>query len=201
MLDYLASHPFVVRPPDSYSTVVRGVGRALLYFLCTVAKRYACDAVWGEATQGSCGFYRQVLKLDSVEDLIYAPSEKFLGFIDRTDANRLEGATTAATSAREEIYAVEVKNPPFVGSKTAVFNPARRLAYRFLDLPSHVQHEIVEALGLIQEEDRGRPADEQFNLYFRRAAENGKLADLWQQVEQRYPDGDPGKNPFPKPQT
>jgi hypothetical protein len=132
VLDYLASHPFIVRPPDSYPAVVRGVGTALLYFLCSVAKRYGCDAVWGEATQGSCGFYRQVLKLDSVKDLIYAPSEKFLSFIDRTDANRREGATTAATSAREEIYAVEVENPPFVGSKTAVFNPARRLAYRFL---------------------------------------------------------------------
>lgn len=201
VLDYLASHPFVVRPPDSYPAKVRGVGKALLYFLCIVAKQYECDAIWGEATQGSCGFYQQVLKLDSVKDLIYAPSEKFLSFIDRTDANRKEGTTTAATSAREEIYAVEVENPPFVGSKTAVFNPARRLAYRFLELPYHVQHEIVEALGLFQEEDRNRPSDEQFSLFFRRAAENGKLADLWQRVEQRYPDGDPGKNPFPKPQT
>ena len=136
-----------------------------------------------------------------MEDLIYAPSDKFLDFIDRTDANRREGATTEAASERQEIYAVEVENPPFVGSKTAVFNPARRLAYRFLELPHHVQREIVEALGLFQEEDRNRPVDEQFNLFFRRAAENGKLADLWQRVEQRYPHGYLGKNPFPKPQT
>jgi hypothetical protein len=68
-------------------------------------------------------------------------------------------------------------------------------------LPHHVQHEIVEALGLIQEEDRSRPSDEQFSLIFRQAAQNGKLADLWQRVEQKYPDGDPGKNPFRKPQT
>ena len=31
VLDYLSSHPFIVRPPDSYPTVVKGVGTALLY--------------------------------------------------------------------------------------------------------------------------------------------------------------------------
>lgn len=198
VLDYLAAHPFIVRPPENYASVVRGVGPALLYFLCKVAKQYECDAIWGEATQGSCGFYGHVLKLDSVEDLIYAPRERFLDFIDRMDASRQEDRGTTATSARDEIYAAEAQNPPFVGSKTAVFNPARKLAYRFLELPSHVQREIAAALGLIQDQDLARPLDEQFSLFFRRATENGKLGDLWRRVEEKYPDGEPEKNPFPK---
>lgn len=199
VLDYLAAHPFSVRPPDNYPNVVRGVGPGLLYFLSVVAKKYECDAIWGEATQGSCGFYRHVLKLDSVEDLIYAPREKVLNFIDRLDADRQEEMGTTTTSARAEIYAAETQNPPFVGSKTAVFNPARRLANRFMELPHHVQREIAEGLELMREEDRARPSDEQFSVFFRRATEEGKLGDLWKLVEEKYPDGEPEKNPFPKP--
>jgi hypothetical protein len=199
VLDYLSAHPFIVRPPDHYPNIVKGVGSALLYFVSTLAKRYGCDAIWGEATQGSCSFYRHVLKLDSVEDLIYAPREKYADFIDRMDADRQEERVTTRTGTRNEIYAIEAQNPPFVGSKTAVFNPARRLAYRFLELPHHLQREIVEALKLVREEDRDRPLDEQFGSFFRRATEEGKLGDLWTRVEEKYPDGEPHKNPFPKP--
>ena len=133
-----------------------------------------------------------------MEDSIYAPREKFLDFIDRMDTNRQEGGGTTATRARDEIYSAEAQNPPFVGTKTAVFNPARRLANRFLELPHHVQREIAEALGLFQDQDRARPLDEQFGIFFRRATENGKLGDLWRRVEEKYPDGEPDKNPFPK---
>jgi hypothetical protein len=85
ILDYLAAHPFITRPPEHYSHRVRGVGTALLYFLCQVAKQYGCAAIWGEATPTSCGFYKTVFALDSVEDLIYAPRDKFVEF-----ANQLE---------------------------------------------------------------------------------------------------------------
>jgi hypothetical protein len=197
VLDYLAAHPFIVRTPDKFAHFVRGVGPALLYFVCQVAKQYDCDAIWGEATQGSCGFYEHVLKLDSVEDLIYAPRDKFLDFVGRmSDRNREDGGPTV-DNVREDVYAAEAKNPPFVGSKTAVFNPARRLAYRFLELPYHVQREIAEALSLVQDQDASRPLDEQFSLFFRRATESGKLGDLWRKVEEKYPDGEPYKNPFP----
>jgi hypothetical protein len=201
ILDYLAAHPFIARPPSDYPHLVRGVGTALLYFLSLVAKRYGCDAIWGEATQGSCKFYKNVLRLDSVEDLIYAPSEKFNEYIARLDTNWAEesGAVAAKAVALAEIYALEVKNPPFVGSKTAVFNPARRLAYRFLDLPYHTQVAIAGGLDLMQEEDKSQPPDEQFRRFFRRATESGKLPDLWREVEQQHPDGEPDKNPFPRP--
>jgi len=38
--------------------------------------------------------------------------------------------------------------------------------------------------------------DELFRRFFRRAAGNGKLSDLWSEVEKRHPDGEPEKNPF-----
>ena len=56
---------------------------------------------------------------------------------------------------------MEAKTPPFVGSKTAVFNPSRRLAYRFLDLPDHVQAGIAKTLGLMQSGDEIQPMAEQ----------------------------------------
>jgi hypothetical protein len=200
VLDYLAAHPFIAKPPTAYTYQVRGVGTALLYFLSLVAKRYVCKAIWGEATQGSCRFYQNALKLDPVEDLIYAPQEKFIDFIARLNMCRAEArsAVSPKDMALTEVYDIEMKNPPFVGSKTAVFNPARRLAYRFLDLPHHEQRAIAEELKLIHDEDKNQSADEQFRRFFRRATETEKLPDLWRAVEEKYPDGEADKNPFSK---
>jgi hypothetical protein len=195
VLDYLAIHPFSARSPENYQFIVHGIGTALLYFLCSIAKRYDCDAIWGEATQNSCGFYKKVLYLDAVADLIFAPRENFLRFIDKMDE---QGANPAAPVAREEIYKAEAENSPFVGSKTAVSNPVRRLAYRFMQLPLSAQLEIAKSLTLFESEDESKPIDEQFGTFFRRAAEQGKLPDLWRRVEQRYGDGEPEKNPFVK---
>ena len=75
----------------------------------------------------------------------------------------------------------------------------RRLAYRFLDLPYHVQIEIAQALNLLRDEDQGQPEAELFHRFFRRAADDGRLSDLWREVEKKYPDGEPDKNPFTKP--
>lgn len=198
ILDYLAAHPFITRPPTGYPHIVRGSGTALLYFLTLVAKRYDCDAIWGEATQGSCDFYKKTFGLDSVEDLIYISREKYVKFIERFDNKAKKANAVTTNDGGGSVLALEAKNPPFVGSKTAVFNPVRRLARRFLDLPHHVQIEIVGRLGLIREEDEGQTTDEQFRRFFRRAGEDGKLSDLWRAVEQQHADGEPDKNPFPK---
>lgn len=195
VLDYLSAHPFIVRPPADFPHKVTRVGLALLYFVSSVAKACGCDAIWGEATQNSRGFYKKVLNLDSVDDLIWAPRENFLKFMDTMDQRETPALTN---SARNEIYAAEAENPPFVGSRTAVSNPARRLAYRFMQLPSHVQREIAETLELVRPGDDTIPIDEQFTLFFRRAAEQAKLSRLWSRVEQQYSDGEPEKNPFLK---
>ena len=200
ILDYLAAHPYITRPPNGYAQIVRGVGTALLYFLSTVAKQYGCDSIWGEATPISCGYYKHIFKLDSVEDLINVPSANFIAFVERfnNEGAKKEGAMADKSGALEKIYELEAKDPPFVGSKTAVFNPKRRLAYRFLDLPYHVQMAIAEALGLLQDDDKSQPAAEQFRRFFKRATDSGKLPDLWEEVEKKHPDGEPDKNPFPR---
>ena len=96
----------------------------------------------------------------------------------------------------EQLYNLEVDHPPLAGNKSAVFNPPRRLAYHFLDLPYHVQMEIAQTLDLLQDEDRDQLDDELFRRFFRRAAGSGKLPDLWNEVEKKHPDGEPEKNPF-----
>ena len=198
ILDYLAVHPFIAKPPQEYPLSVRGVGTALLYFLSRIAKQYSCGYIWGEATQISCGFYKKILLLDSVEDLILAPHNKFIEFADGLDLswqNKSDTATTKALAV-EEVYKVEETNPPLVGNRSAMFSPPRRLVYHFLDLPQHIQMEIAQGLGLLEDADRGLQEEKLFRDLFRRAAERGKLADLWSEVEKRHPDGVPGENPF-----
>ncbi len=198
ILDYLAVHPFIAKQPRDYPLSVRGVGTALLYFLSRIAQQYSCGHIWGEATPISCGFYKKILLLDSVEDLILAPRNKFIEFADGLDLswqNKSDTATTKAIAV-EEVYKLEETNPPLVGNRSAMFSPPRRLAYHFLDLPQHIQMEIAQALGLLQDDDKGLRDDKLFRSLFRRATERGKLADLWSEVEKIHPEGEPGKNPF-----
>jgi predicted phosphodiesterase len=81
-------------------------------------------------------------------------------------------------------------------AKVRMLSAPRRLAYRFMVLPYHVQMEIAQNLKLIGDEDRGLPETELFRHFFRRAADRGQLPDLWREVESRHPDGTPDKNPF-----
>jgi hypothetical protein len=194
ILDYLAAHPYIVHPPNGYPHKVRGAGTGLLYFLCTVARDYNCGAIWGEATSHSYKYYKKHFDLDSVQDLIYAEPKNFMAFIGRIES--IPKVKVGSEDITRDVYETEVQNPPFVGSKTALFNPAKRLAYRFLDLPHHVQHRIVQTLGVVTAQEATRSPDEFFKLCFKRAKELGKLGELWKLVEEQHPDGDPTKNPF-----
>jgi hypothetical protein len=195
VLDYLATHPNLAKKPSGFEFEVRGAGTALLCSLSIIARDLDCDLIWGEATQGSCGFYQKVLKLESVKDLIYAPRQKFLDFIDRMALNAEGSKEVDAAAVREEIYTSEVEHPPLVGSKTAVPSPTRRLAYRFLELPEHIQRQIADELGLMEKDDPEPATAELPSIYLQRASERGKLPELWRRVEANYPDGDP-TNPF-----
>src|SRR5260370_42026701 len=118
--------------------------------------------------------------LDSVEDLILAPKEKFIQFADGLDLSWQNKGDTATTKAVpvDEVYNIEEKNPPLVGNRSPMFSPQRKLAYHFLELPRHVQAEIARTLGLLQDEDKNLQDDQLFRNLFRRATERGKLADL-----------------------
>jgi hypothetical protein len=198
ILDYLAAHPFIANRPEGYPHEVRGVGSVLLYFICKIAEQYECDSLWGEATHLSNEYYKKAFKLDSVKDLIYVDRAKIIEYIGRCDKAWAEPSSTTAIqpSAIEELYKLEVHNPPFVGSTTAVFNPPRRLASRFLNLPYHVQIEIAKALNLWEATDEGQRDENLFRSFFRRATDRGILAKLWSEVETHHTDGEPHINPF-----
>jgi len=84
--------------------------------------------------------------------------------------------------------------------KARMLSAPRKLAYRFLDLPYHVQIEIAQALNLLKDEDEGQSEDELFRRFFHRAADEGRLGELWREVEKKYTDGEPENNPFKKMQ-
>lgn len=98
------------------------VGLALLYFLSRLAEQYGCEYIWGEATQLSCDYYRKVLSLNSVTDLILIPRDKFVEFA--TQLNLLwQGKSRAITSENltvQEVYQLEEERSPMVGNRSAV---------------------------------------------------------------------------------
>lgn len=75
-------------------------------------------------------------------------------------------------------------------------NAARKLTYRFLDLPHVVRIEIAYQLELYTNDDEGLRDPELFDRIFQRATRNKKLADLWDKVEQHHDDGRNPTNPF-----
>jgi len=87
ILDYLAVYPLIARRSGDSPLIVRGVGTALLFFLCSIARRYECGSIWGEATQNSCDFYQKVFNLNSVKDLLYIPRRNIMRFLAALEQN------------------------------------------------------------------------------------------------------------------
>ncbi|MDB5385571.1 MAG: metallophosphoesterase, partial [Planctomycetaceae bacterium] len=77
-----------------------------------------------------------------------------------------------------------------------ILNPKRRLVYRFHALPYIRRLEVLTKLKLVAEGDQDLREEERNPLYFRRAEENGILAQLWTAVEQQHGVDLPGENPF-----
>jgi hypothetical protein len=75
------------------------------------------------------------------------------------------------------------------GSK---MQPGRKLTYQFMELPHHVKLKIAQELKLIRDEDQGLRDADLYQRYFERAAEAGKLADLWRAVQREL--GAPEEN-------
>lgn len=173
ILDYLAVHPFIARQPTDYSHGVKGAGTGLIYFLSRLAQKYSCNYIWGEATNLSCDFYKKILLLDEVKDLILAPKDKFINFADGLELGWQNKGDTKMTKAIavEEVYSTEEANSALAGNRTAMFSPARRLANHFLELPTQDQMEIVRTLGLLEEVDATLRGTQLFQSVFRRATD------------------------------
>ena len=198
VLDYLGTHPLIVRPQDDATHKVRGVGAALLCFVARVLKQENCSGLWGEATSLSASFYQKVFNLQGVEDLINAPRENVIAFLDESEREwSAEGEVVAAANhLLEQIYVLETENPPFVGSKMAVFNQSKILAYRYLRLPYHKQMEIAKALHFVEADAAAMPKNDLAQIVFRSAREKESLSALWNLVENEQGDGTPEENPF-----
>lgn len=75
-------------------------------------------------------------------------------------------------------------------------NHARRLVYRYLELAHVVQVELSKRLELVEPGDDINNSIELAKLVFKRAKDQGKLAQLWDEVFNRYTEGNPGPNPY-----
>jgi hypothetical protein len=196
ILDYLAVHPFIAKPPDEYPHTVGGAGSALLWFVSDIARRYKCGRVWGEATHGSRSYYKHMFDLDSVEDLILADKLQYLECAKKELLWRSEGETNKMQAEIKELYKVEAENPPLIGRPSLVVSPSRTLAYHFVELPSQFQRQIARKFGVLREEKENLGDDYLFRELFRQATATGKLGDLWEDVETKHPKGRPKENPF-----
>ena len=196
ILDYLAVHPFIAKPPEKYTHIVSGAGSALLWFVSVVARRYMCGRIWGEATHGSRSYYKRMFYLESVEDLILVPPLNYLECAKNDLLWRPEGDENKMKAEIKELYKVEAENPPLIGRRSFVVSPSRTLAYHFLQLQTHVQMQIAKAFGLPGEGEEELRDDLLFRALFRQATENGKLGDLWVAVETKHHKGRPEENPF-----
>jgi|SRR6478736_995054 len=195
ILDYLGAHPHIAKEFGHSTHKVRGVGVAICYFAGQVLKQENCPAIWGEATPLSATYYQGLFELEKVEDLILAPNDKVTAFMQEVEQ---KWANEDANGAQQDdkFDTLEIENPPFVGNKTAVFSPSKRLAFRFLNLTYNKQVEIALELSLVKPGGKALTRDELSALVFKNAREKGKLAELWNLVKKHYNDEVDEENPF-----
>ncbi|MGB2678037.1 MAG: hypothetical protein WAN12_13220 [Candidatus Acidiferrum sp.] len=199
VVDYLSNHPLIQRHLEDPRYKVRGIGTALLCFLSRMAIAHSCDLIWGEATHGSHTYYEHVfeLKLESVKDLFVIPRTNFTKCANRKlDWQSEKDVNTMNMEAVRQLYDIEESHPPLVGNRTFMVGPRRQLINHFLELSREVQNEIAQALGLLREGDSNILEDQWCGVLFQRANKEGKLRELWNEVEKRHDKGEPEKNPF-----
>jgi hypothetical protein len=75
-IDFLARHPL---------DPVKGAGTRLLYYVARIASVIQADAIWGETTQNSVGYYAKAFGEPEIKDLLYVRRDKYEAFWKRTD--------------------------------------------------------------------------------------------------------------------
>lgn len=100
----------------------------------------------------------------------------------------LVGSTPNASGIQDIDSAVSV------GDKD--MNRGRTLTYRFYELPYVTRLDISQKLELIADEDEAAGDTELFKRVLKRAKETGRLADLWDRVEEKHEDKLNLNNPY-----
>jgi hypothetical protein len=79
-LDFLAAHPATMdlRAP------IRGVGTGLLFTLCDISLQLKAPLIWGETTNGSVSYYRDVFGLPDLTDQLAVPAAAQSSFHELT---------------------------------------------------------------------------------------------------------------------
>lgn len=90
---------------------------------------------------------------------------------------------------------IEVPVTPAVDASPSAEDHKQRLTFRFLRLPTLDRYQIALTLGLMREGDDALPPSTVFLEVFQRAVEAQRLAELWDETEQRHDDRAPF-NPF-----
>lgn len=114
------------------------------------------------------------------------PARRELPAVEAPMVTAADAAVSAAAATKMTAKDSDVMPPP---------NHERRLTFRFLTLPFRHQIAIADSLNVLTDEDRALSDEALFRLLFIRAAENGLLAQLWDETEKRHADPTPF-NPF-----
>lgn len=77
VIDYLAVHPSLLKPPK----IISGVGTALLYAVAVVANNLSATRLWLETTDLSANYYSVLLGTDKMSDLIIVPTPLFYAML------------------------------------------------------------------------------------------------------------------------
>jgi hypothetical protein len=106
-------------------------------------------------------------------------------------------ATTPAKVESEVPIKTEEEETMTAGtSRSDRVDPGRRLVYRFLSLPYHVQIRIAQELNLLRDNDTDISPNGICRLVCKRAREGALLEELWNAVESSHGAADTRDNPF-----
>jgi hypothetical protein len=72
----------------------------------------------------------------------------------------------------------------------------RILTYRFFELPHVKRLDVARDLSLIRDEDEGLSDTELFHRIMIRSRDEGRLAELWDKVQEQHNDGEYRDNPY-----
>jgi N-acetylglutamate synthase-like GNAT family acetyltransferase len=82
-VDYLVVHPIL---EDMKPSPIDGLGAGIMQHVCAVANQINAKTLWGETTQNSVAFYRKILGIDDIDDLIVLKRKDYIEFITQLTA-------------------------------------------------------------------------------------------------------------------